>query len=254
MRHFERSDFLPAFAAASSWMDQFLACAQQRLVGRAADRQHADAVLAGRHGADRRARAGDRHLHGRLRVGHQLQPGLVQGEPVGLAVDGAALHQLHDAIEQFGHAPALVGGLQPDLVGIVDQRARADPEHRPAASHVVELHHARGQRERVMIGQRHDAGAEPDVARALDRAGDEHLRAGDDLEAARMMLADPGLVIVEAVEMLDQLHVAFDRKRRVLAQRMEGREEDSGSEIAVLHGCSFGLWGAVRACGSRRRP
>ena len=26
MRHFERSDFLPAFAAASSWIDQFLAC------------------------------------------------------------------------------------------------------------------------------------------------------------------------------------------------------------------------------------
>ncbi len=25
MRHFERSDFLPAFAAASSWIDQFLA-------------------------------------------------------------------------------------------------------------------------------------------------------------------------------------------------------------------------------------
>src|SRR5271170_1072719 len=51
-----------------------------------------------------------------------------------------------------------------------------------------------------------------------------------------MMLADPGLVIIEPVEMLDQLHVPFDGKRRILAKRVEGREKDSGAEIAVLHG------------------
>ena len=139
----------------------------------------------------------------------------------------------------FDHAPPLVGGLQPDLVGVVDQRAGPDAEHRPAARHVVELHHPRGQRERMMIGQRDHAGAEADVARAHRRGGQEHLRAGDDLEAARVMLADPGLVIVQPVEMLDQLHVALDGERRVLAQRMERREEDSGSQIAVLHVCSF---------------
>src|SRR5262249_24096633 len=104
-----------------------------------------------------------------------------------------------------------------------------------------ELHHARGERERVMIGQRHDAGAQPDGARALGRGGDEHLRAADDLEAARVMLADPCLVIVETVEMLDQLHVAVDGERRVLTQRMEGREKDSGPEIAVLHGIHGGV-------------
>ncbi len=49
------------------------------------------------------------------------------------------------------------------------------------------------------------------------------------------MLADPGLVIVQPVEMLDQLHVALDGERRVLAQRMKRGEEDSGSQIAVLH-------------------
>ena len=103
-----------------------------------------------------------------------------------------------------------------------------------------------------MIRQRDDAGAEANVARALDCAGDEHLRAGDDLEAARVMLADPGLVIVEAVEMLDQLHVPLDRKRGVLAQRMEGARKirfgDSGPAWVFLRVC------AVRACGSRRRP
>jgi hypothetical protein len=145
-------------------------------------------------------------------------------------------HQLDDAVERLVHAPALVRRLQADLVGIVDQRARADTEHGAAARHVVELHHARGQREGMMVGQRHDPGAQPNVARALGGGGQEHLRAGDDLEAAGVMLADPGLVIVETVEMLDQLHVALDGERRVLAQRMEGREEDAGSKIAVLHG------------------
>src|SRR5262249_13777777 len=122
-----------------------------------------------------------------------------------------------------------------DLVGVVDQRARADAEHRPPARHVVELRHARGQRERMVVRQRHHAGAEPDVARALGRGGQKHLRTGDDLEAAGVMLAHPGFVIVQPVEMLDQLHVAVDRQRRVLAQRMEGREEDSGAEVAVLY-------------------
>jgi hypothetical protein len=104
-----------------------------------------------------------------------------------------------------------------------------------------------------MVGQRHHARAKADIARPLDGAGDEHLRAGDDLETARVMLADPGLVVVETVEMLDQFHVAFDRKRRIFPQRMEGSEEDSGSEIAVLHGVFLRVC-AVRACGSRRRP
>src|SRR5260370_27860287 len=87
----------------------------------------------------------------------------------------------------------------------------------------------------MMVGQRDDACAEADVARALGSGGQEHLRAGDDLEAAGVMLADPGLVIVQPVEMLDHLHVAVDRQGRVLAQRMEGREKDAGAEIAVLY-------------------
>jgi hypothetical protein len=119
---------------------------------------------------------------------------------------------------------------------------------------VVELHHARGERERMMIGQRDDAGAQPDVARALGRCGEEHLGAGDDLEASRVMLADPGLVIVETVEMLDQFHVALDGERGVLAEGMERREKDAGSEIAVLHGVFLELGKGIRSFGSRRRP
>ena len=39
----------------------------------------------------------------------------------------------------------------------------------------------------------------------------------DDLEAARMVLADPGLVIVQLVEVDEQVHVALEREQRIFA-------------------------------------
>ena len=74
------------------------------------------------------------------------------------------------------------------------------------------------------------------MARALGGGGDEHLRAGDDLEARRMVLADPGLVIVQPIEMDEQLHVALEAKQRVLGEGMEGGEENAGLQISVVHG------------------
>ena len=61
--------------------------------------------------------------------------------------------------------------------GVRRQRAGADAEHHPAAGEVVEQHHAVGQHQGVVVGQRAHAGAELDVLRALGRGGDEHLRA-----------------------------------------------------------------------------
>jgi hypothetical protein len=72
------------------------------------------------------------------------------------------------------------------------------------------------------------------VARALRRAGDEHFRAIDDLEAGRMVLADPGLVVVQSVEVDEQIHVALEREQRVLIRRMERREKDAGLDVAVV--------------------
>ena len=72
------------------------------------------------------------------------------------------------------------------------------------------------------------------MARPLGGGGNEHLGTGDDLEAGRMMLADPGLVVVEPVEVLDELHVAVDRQQRVLVQGVEGGQEDAGLEIPVV--------------------
>jgi hypothetical protein len=86
---------------------------------------------------------------------------------------------------------------------------------------VVEQHHALGHPEGVVVGERGDAGAETDVARALRRSRDEDLRRGDDLAAGRVVLADPRLVVAEAVEVLDELEVALEREGRVLARGME---------------------------------
>ncbi len=149
--------------------------------------------------------------------------------------DGLAVEQPDDDVERLVHHLALVARVDADLQRVVHQGARAHPEHRPAARHVVELDHAVGQHERVVVGQRDDAGAEPDVPGALGRGGDEHLRAGDQLEAARMMLADPRLVIIQPVEVLQQLEVALDRQGRVFVVIMERRQEDAAAQIEIAH-------------------
>src|SRR5439155_5614161 len=75
---------------------------------------------------------------------------------------------------------------------------------------------------------------------ALRRSGDEHLRAGDQLEAARMMLADPGLVIIEPVEMLQELEIPLHRQGRVLVVVMERRHENAALQIKLAHADASG--------------
>jgi hypothetical protein len=164
-----------------------------------------------------------------------LQLRLGQVEPVGLFVHGFAVEQPNDDVERLVHHPPLGTGIDADLQGVVHEGAGADPEHRPAARHVVELHHAVGQHERVVVRQRHDTGAEPDVAGALGRRGNEHLRASDQLEAAGMMLADPRFVIIQPVQVFEQFEVALDRKRRVLVVVVERREENAAAQIEIVH-------------------
>ena len=67
---------------------------------------------------------------------------------------------------------------------------------------------------------------------ALRGGRDEDLRRGDDLAAGRVVLADPGLVVAEPVEVRDQLEVALERQGRVLAGRMERREEHPEAQPA----------------------
>ena len=110
------------------------------------------------------------------------------------------------------------------------QARPAHAEHGAPLRHVVELHHPVRKREGVVVGQRDDAGAEADMAGPLGGGGDEQFRAGDDLEPAGMVLADPDLVVVEPVEMLDQFHIPVEAGGRVLVHRVKRSEEDSEAE------------------------
>ena len=181
------------------------------------DAQHVEA--AGRGGADGEEaaaeapggpRPGRRHLrrHGHLGegalVGPQLQAGLDQLEPVRLHGDRLAGQQLQDGLERLLHHVALLGRVDAHHEGVGGQGARADAEHDAAPGQVVEQHHAVGQHERVVVGQRRDAGAEADVLGALRGGGDEDLGRGDDLVAGGVVLAEPGLVEAELVEVLDR--------------------------------------------------
>ena len=121
------------------------------------------------------------------------------------------------------------------------KQAGPDAEHHAAARLMIELDDAVRRHQRVVIGQRHDAGAEPDALRALRRGGDEQFGARDDLEARGMMLADPRFLVTQPVEVLDQLEIALDAQRGVFVDGMEGREENAVAQLDG-HVRSFGKW------------
>jgi hypothetical protein len=104
------------------------------------------------------------------------------------------------------------------------------------------LHHAVGDYERVVVGQRNDAGAEADVFGAFGGGGDEDLGAGDDLEAAGVVLADPGLLIVQRVQVLEQFHIPFQGQNGVFRQAVERREEDAAAKVGHV-GAPVVRWG-----------
>ena len=193
-----------------------------------ADAEQADAVLAGDLAPRGRDGAGRGHLEVRLGVGRELEARVDQLEPVGLAVDGAVVaQQCGDRLERLVHPPALGERVDAHHRGVGGERAGADAEHRAPVGHVIELDHAVGDDQRVVVGQADDAGAEADLPGAFGRGGDEDFGRGDQLPAGGVVLADPGLVEAEPVEVLDQFEVAVQRQRGVVPDAVEGRHEDS---------------------------
>ena len=91
--------------------------------------------------------------------------------------DGLAVEQPQDHLDRLDHAVALLVDRNAHHHRVRRQQARADAEHHAAARLVVELDDAVRRRQRVVIRQRHDAGAELDALRALGRRRDEELRA-----------------------------------------------------------------------------
>jgi hypothetical protein len=92
-----------------------------------------------------------------------------------------------------------------------------------------ELHDALGDVERMVIGQRHDAGRELDPLRPLAGGRQEHLGRADHLPAARMVLAAPELVVSELVELRDQVEIAPELQHRMLADGMVRGQERAES-------------------------
>ena len=191
------------------------------------DRQHADAVPA------RAARAGGREgrrhrdVETVVAVRLQLQARILEREPVGVHGDGLAAEQPHDRVEALLHARPLLVRRDPEHVCVRRELARAAAEHHPASGEVIEQHHAVGEDQGVVVGQRADPGAELDVLGPLRGDGDEDLGRRDDLEPGGVVLADPGLLEPEAVHRDNQVEVALDRERRVLPDRVEGCHEVS---------------------------
>jgi len=160
-----------------------------------------------------------------------LQRRVAQVEPVGLAGDALAAEQVHDDVQRLVHHAALIGGVDADLDCVVHQRSGPDAQHRPPAGLVIQLHHAVCDNEWVMVRQRDDAGAEADVPGPFRRRRDEHFRTADDLEPAGVVLADPGFVVVQRVQVLQQLHVALQRQDGVFRQVVERCQEDAAAQV-----------------------
>src|SRR2546422_7109 len=74
----------------------------------------------------------------------------------------------------------------------------------------------------VVVRDAGAAGPQPEAPRALPGGRDHHLGRGDDLPPGTVVLADPGLVVAESVEPLDQLEVTLQCEGRVLAHAVEG--------------------------------
>jgi hypothetical protein len=155
-----------------------------------------------------------------------LQPAVAHGEPVGLAGDRLiGPQQRQDRLERLLHHAALVHRVDAEHERVAGQGARSGAEDQPAASEVVEQHQPVGHQPGVVVGEGDHARPQHHVARPLGGGGDEHLRAGDDLVATGVVLAEPDLVVAVPIEGDHAVEVVLDRQGRVLADRVERGEE-----------------------------
>jgi hypothetical protein len=196
--------------------------------GGRADREQAVSVAPGEPRPRRRSDSRDRDLGVRVGVRPQVQPCVAQGPAAVLERHRlVAAHQARDDVDRVLKQLAGLRHVEADHRGVARQRARPQAEHEAPLGHVVELHGALGDPQRVVVARADHAAAELDGARALCRGRDEDLGRRDDLGAGRVVLADPRLVVAQAIEVIDQVEVAVDEHGRVDASRVKRRHEDS---------------------------
>src|SRR5580693_1732520 len=134
------------------------------------------------------------------------------------------------------HHPALLDRIDAHHVGVRRQGAGAGTEHHPPAGQMVQQHPAVGNHQRMVVGQRHNTGTQPNVLGSFGRGGDEHLRTGDQLVAAGVMFTEPGFVETQPIQCDHSLHVVFECRRGGLAGRVKRCDEDTEVQGAVRHG------------------
>ena len=142
-----------------------------------------------------------------------------------LGGDALAVEQPADDADRLVLAVAQHHRIDAERVRVGRQCAGSGAEDRAPAGHVVELHHALRDVERMVVGQRDDAGGQLDALGALARRGEEHLGRGDHFPAAGVMLAAPEFVVAELVQLLDEIEIAAELQHRMLADRMMRGEE-----------------------------
>ena len=166
-----------------------------------------------------------------MRVRHEMHARVAHRVPLRLLGHGLPAEQAQDHVERLGHPIARGLRLDAHHQGIGCEQAGASAEHDPAPSHVVELDDAVRHVERVVIRERHDAGAEAEVLGPFGRGGDEDLGRVDRLHTGGVVLTDPGFREAQSVEHLQQLEIALEAQRGVLVEGVERCEEDAVPEI-----------------------
>ena len=139
-----------------------------------------------------------------------MQPGIFQRQALGLVTDRLFTgekphHNIHIVFEQRSH----LWWFKTKHCGIGGQCTGAHAHHDSPACQVIEQHHALGYPERVVIRQRHNTGTQSNALRACRGSSHEDLRRGDDLTAGRVVLANPGLVVAQPIEVLEQRQIIF---------------------------------------------
>ena len=182
-------------------------------------------MLAGQPRPRRRGDRGNREWDAAVGIGRQLQPGIEQLVRCGLRAHRLAGEQAHHDVEIGLEQFAGIGRCEADHRRVGGQRSRSHAADNAAVGEVVEQHQPVGDPQRIVVGERNDAGAESDFFRPFGGRGDEDLRRADDFAAGGVVFAEPHFVEPECVDMFDEFEVTLQRQRRVGACAMERRDE-----------------------------
>jgi len=139
-----------------------------------------------------------------------------------------------DDVERLGPSgPRLLRDRhRPNISASDGSRPGPTPNIASSPRHVIELHDAIRNHQRMMIWQRDDAGTEPNPLRTLGNSPRNHqLGRGDDF-VARPSDAPPihASSKTDAIKMLDQINIASNRKRWVFIDWVKWREKNSSSQ------------------------